>query len=579
MLTGLSVSNFAIVENITLDLNDGLTVITGETGAGKSILVGALLLGLGERWQSDSIRPGKEKSTIELVFNLNEEQQDLLDDPSLVDGNELIVSRSMDNKGKGRIRLSGVASTLSTLRGAVSRLVDVHSQFEVQSLLNPQIQLSMLDRFAGRKHLKTVENFKSLTDKLTELTSDLRRLQQQDEERLKRIDFIQFELDEFDRIKPQVGEEDELRQERNRLNNIQKLAELAGNTKIATDGEDELQGILSLSRLASKQLQELKRIDSTAEEIANHMATIEASANEASVQLADYLSELSFNPDRLEEIEMRLAELEKMIRRHGSCLEDVFAGVEKYQREIDELKDSENRLGQINSEIKKLREETGSLGLMIRKTREETGNKLSKLIESQLSDLALGESTFKIVQNEVQPTEDVFCTINGNQAGMTKTGLDHLEFYISTNPGIPPEPISKVASGGELSRIMLAMKVILAEVDSIPTLVFDEVDAGVGGRIGEMIGRKLARLAQNRQVICITHLPQIAVFADTHLRIVKSVKDGETSIDCMELEKRGCIDEIARMGSGDRISQVSLKHAQEMLVSANKFKKSLSHSQ
>ena len=339
---------------------------------------------------------------------------------------------------------------------------------------------------------------------------------------------------------------------------------------------DEFQGILSLSRMAGKQLQELKGIDHTASEVAEHMATIEASASEASIQLADYLSELTFNPERLEEVEGRLAELEKIIRRHGNSLRDVLSGVENYQKEIEELNNSEERLGELDSKIIKLREEIGSLGLKIRLTRRETGTELSKLIESQLSDLALSESTFKIVQNEIQPTENHFCTINGERVGITRNGLDHVEFHISTNAGMPPEPISKVASGGELSRIMLAMKVILAEVDSIPTLVFDEVDSGVGGRTGEMIGRKLARLAKNRQVICITHLPQIAVFADTHLRIIKSVEDGETSIECMELEKRGCIDEIARMGSGDKITQVSLKHAQEMLVSAEKFKKSLS---
>lgn len=576
MLSGLSVSNFAIVESITLDLNDGLSVITGETGAGKSILVGALLLGLGERWQSDSIRPGKDTSTIELMFRLNTDQHKLLDDSSVLDGNELIVSRSMDTNGKGRIRLSGMTSTLSTLRGAVSRLVDVHSQFEVQSLLNPHIQLNLLDRFAGANHLEMVHRFDTLSSKLSELTSELHRLQMKDDERMKRVDFIQYELDEFERISPKEDEEDDLRRERDRLNNVQRLAELAGNAKSATDGDDEFQGILSLSRMAGKQLQELKGIDHTASEIADHMATVEANANEASIQLADYLSELTFNPERLEEVEGRLAELEKMIRRHGNSLRDVLGGVEKYQKEIEELKNSEERLGELDSEIIKLREEIGSLGLKIRLTREETGTELSKLIESQLSDLALSESTFKIVQNEIQPTENHFCTIDGERVGMTRNGLDHVEFHISTNAGMPPEPISKVASGGELSRIMLAMKVILAEVDSIPTLVFDEVDSGVGGRIGEMIGRKLARLAKNRQVICITHLPQIAVFADTHLRIIKSIEDGETSIECMELEKRGCIDEIARMGSGDKITQVSLKHAQEMLVSAEKFKKSLS---
>jgi len=562
MLTGLSVSNFAIVDRITLDLTPGLTVITGETGAGKSILIGALLLGLGERWLSDSIRPGQDRATIELLFKLKPEQFSLLDDVGILEDGELIVSRSLDKSGRGRVRLGGISTTIAGLKGAVSKLVDVHSQFEAQSLLRPEIQLKLLDNFAGSEHLNRVSEFGKNVLKLRKLSEELDRLQKLDDERLQRIDFIQFELDEFERIKPQESEDKELHLEKDKLSNIQKLAELAGNAKQALDGGDDFSGINSLAKGAGRELQELSKIDSSSKEILEYINAIEANAAEASIQLSDYLNTLTFNPERLEEVEGRLAELEKMIRRHGSSLVDVFDGVQKYETEIEELKGSEKRIGELGVEIIKLRETLGLLGITIRETRESTGEKLAGLVESQLADLALENSTFKLVQTSILPTEKTFCMANDEKIGFSEKGLDVIEFYISTNTGMPAEPIKKVASGGELSRIMLAMKVILAEVDSVPTLIFDEVDAGVGGRVGEMIGRKLAHLATKRQVLCITHLSQIAVFADTHLRIIKSVEDGETTIDCTELAKRGQIEEVARMGSGDKVSQVSLKHAQ-----------------
>jgi DNA repair protein RecN (Recombination protein N) len=575
MLTGLSVSNFAIVDRITLDLTPGLTVITGETGAGKSILIGALLLGLGERWLSDSIRPGQDKATIELLFKLEPDQFSLLDDADILEDGELIVSRSLDKSGRGRVRLGGISTTIAGLKGAVSKLVDVHSQFEAQSLLRPEIQLKLLDNFAGSEHLNRVSEFGKNVLKLRKLSEELDRLQKLDDERLKRIDFIQFELDEFERIKPQESEDKELHLERDKLSNIQKLAELAGNAKQALDGGDDFSGINSLAKGTGRELQELSRIDSSSKEILEYVNAIEANATEASIQLGEYLNTLTFNPERLEEVEGRLAELEKMIRRHGNSLVDVFEGVEKYETEIKELRGSEKRIGELDIEIIKLRETLGLLGIIIRETRESTGEKLAGLVESQLADLALENSTFKLVQTSILPTEKTFCMTNSEKIGFSEKGLDVIEFYISTNTGMPAEPIKKVASGGELSRIMLAMKVILAEVDSVPTLIFDEVDAGVGGRVGEMIGRKLAHLATKRQVLCITHLSQIAVFADTHLRIIKSVEDGETTIDCTELAKRGQIEEVARMGSGDKVSQVSLKHAQEMLIQATKFKQSI----
>ncbi|MEZ4812549.1 MAG: DNA repair protein RecN [Caldisericia bacterium] len=575
MLTGLSVSNFAIVDKITLDLSPGLTIITGETGAGKSILVGALLLGLGERWSSDSIRPGEEKSTIELIFELAKDQHSLVENSDILEEGELIINRSLELSGRGRVKLNGASSTITELRNTTSKLVDVHSQFEAQSLLKPEIQLRLLDKFAGCEHEQNVVGFTKKLHALRKITGELENLQKKDDERIKRIDYIQFELDEFEKLKPQENEDEELKTERDRLSNTQRLAELAENAKKALEGDEDFPGINALSKGAKKELQELSRIDSSSSDYLEYINGIEANALELNIQLSEYLSNLTFNPERLEEIENRLSDLEKMIRRHGSSLSDVFSGIKNYEEELESLKNSEERISEIQAEIKNCRKELGNLGLEIRKMRGTTGTDLARLIENELSDLALENSTFKLIQTPIEPSEDIFCEVEGLPHGLNEKGLDSVEFYISTNTGMPPEPIKKVASGGELSRIMLALKVILAEVDSVPTLVFDEVDSGVGGRIGEMIGRKIAGLAKKRQVICITHLAQIAVFADTHLQIEKSQNGELTTVECSELAQRGQIEEIARMGSGDKITQVSLKHAQEMLVSAQKYKKSL----
>ncbi|HOO97312.1 MAG TPA: DNA repair protein RecN [Caldisericia bacterium] len=573
MLSGLSVLNYAIAKNITLDLAGGLTVITGETGAGKSILVGALLLGLGDKWQSDSIRPGEEKAIVELIFKLGDNQAKLLDDPTLVEDGELIVNRTISTTGKGRIRIGSVSSTLQALKGAVGKLVDVHSQFEAQSLLYPQTQVNLLDKYAGTEHEGILFEYQSRVKELKQTQDKLSNLLQKAAERDRRIDFITFELEEFERIKPGPDEDENLRQERNRLTNVQRLAELAGAAKVSLDGDEDFSGIMSLTSRATKALSDLKRIDGTQTEVLELFVTIEANAKEASVILADYLSELTFNPERLQEVEDRLAELEKLIRRHGSNLSDVRESIEKMKVELEELQNSDLMTSKLESQIGSLRVEIGDLGQRVREGRENYGKRLSELVALELADLALEKSMFEVKQTPIAPTENSFCLVNGEKHGYSENGIDSVEFMISTNPGMPPGPIAKIASGGELSRIMLALKVILASVDSVPTLVFDEVDSGVGGRVGEMIGRKLAKLSTDHQVICITHLPQIACYADTHLLINKNSEEDETTVSCFELARRGRIDELARMNSGDKVSQLSLKHAEEMLKTAEGIKR------
>ena len=572
MISGLSVANFAVARQLTLDLDDGLTIITGETGAGKSILVGALLVGLGGKWKPESLRHGADKATVELIFKLKQKEKNLLADQSVLEDDELIVSRNIDSDGKSRIRIGGMQTTLNDLRQTTSKLVDVHSQFDAQSLLDPKVHQQLLDRFAGADHLSNVEEFGAMAQELRQLLVELKRIQGSEEERRRRLDYIAYELEEFEKIKPQSGESDLLEQERSRLLNIAKLADLAGAIKSAVDGTEDQQGIASLAKNTKKALSDLLRIDRTPEEAVQLIDQMLASATETSILIGSYLSELTFDPERLEEIETRLNDLGKITRRFGSSLDDVFAGIEKLKSEMDSLSNADERAGEITKDIEKVRAKLGLLGLKIRSGRTEAGVALSKAILSELADLALEKATFAVNLTPFEPSENLYCKVDGANVGISESGTDAVEFVISTNPGEPAKSIQKVASGGELSRIMLALKVILSEVDQTPTLIFDEVDSGVGGRIGEMIGRKLATLAKKRQIVCITHLPQIAAFADRHLEIVKNVDGDETIISCNELAQRGRIEELARMGSGDKISQVSLKHAEELLLEAKKFK-------
>lgn len=572
MISGLSVANFAVAKKLTLELDDGLTIITGETGAGKSILVGALLVGLGGKWKPESLRHGADKSTVELVFRLKKDDLNLISDKSVLEDNELIASRTIDSEGKSRIRLGGMQTTLNALRETTSKLVDVHSQFDAQSLLDPKVHQQLLDRFAGSAHLENVEHFGALATHLRQLQAELKRMLGSEEERKRRLDYIAFELEDFDKLKPEPGEDIQLEQERTRLLNIARLADLAGSVKSAMDGVEDQQGIASLAKNARKNMADLLKIDRTAEEALPMVESLLANSSEISVIIGNYLFGLTFDPERLEQVESRLNDLGKITRRFGTKLDDVFAGIEKLRTEMETLANAENRIGHITSEVESVRAKLGITGSKVRTGRQDGAKKLATAIISELLDLALEKASFSVNLIPFEPSENLFCLVDGVRVGISESGTDAVEFVISTNPGEPPKSIQKVASGGELSRIMLALKVILSEVDQTPTLIFDEVDSGVGGRIGEMIGRKLATLARKRQIICITHLPQIAAFADGHLEIVKNVEGEETNIECHELAQRGRIEELARMGSGDKISQLSLKHAEELLLEAKKFK-------
>jgi DNA repair protein RecN (Recombination protein N) len=575
MITGLSVANFAVAKNITLDLSNGLTVITGETGAGKSILVGALLVGIGGRWQSDSLRHGAEKATIEMVFSFKPSELNLIGDKSMLEDNELIVSRTIDSEGKSRIRLGGMQATLGTLKETTSKLVDVHSQFEAQSLLDPKIHLELLDRYAGTTHLEIISSFALSSKKLEALIFEQKTMLEKEAERAKRIDYINYELAEFDKIAPKLGEDDELETERRKLQNVQKLADLCDGIKTALDGSEDFQGIKTLTKTALKNAVELCRIDESLNESKTMLENIEANSVEISHDLADYLASLTFDPERLQIVEDRLAQLQKITKRFGMKLPEVFDGIERLKMELETLNTSEERLKTIETDITLERNNLGTIGEKIVTGRENAGEKLAREVMNELTDLALEKAFFAIEARLLQPSDEKYCIVFGEKSGFNQSGPQYIEFIISTNPGEPPKSMQKVASGGELSRIMLALKVILSKVDQTPTLIFDEVDSGVGGRVGEMIGRKLAILSRERQVICITHLPQIASFCDTHLLITKSEFDNETIVECNELAKRGRIDELARMLSGDKITPLSIKHAEEMLLQSGKIKEAI----
>ena len=572
MLTGLSVSNFAVAKNITLDLDPGLTVLTGETGAGKSILVGALLVGLGGRWQQEYLRDGADRSVVELVFHLGDSQRDLLPDPSVLEDGEIVLSRTIDSEGKSRVRIGGSLANLTALKETSSRLVDVHSQFEAQSLLDPKVHLLMLDRYAGPDNLAILDEFRAQAKKFDALLEELVQIRTSENDRRQRIDYISYELDQFEQVSPQEGEDESLNAERTRLSNIQRLADLAQTIRLSLEGSDEQQGIRSLNRIAQRSFADLSRIDPKASEIGGMIDIIEANAQEALFFISSYINSLTFDPDRLQVVEDRLAVLGKLTRRFGSSLADAFEGVEKLKKELERLSKSEERLSTIENEIELERKNLSLLGEKLVRSREKAAQRLSEEMVAQLGDLALEKAKFSVQFQLLPPGEDKYIGIFGEKCGFGGTGPQYCEFVISTNPGEKEKSIQKVASGGELSRIMLALKVILSEVDRTPTLIFDEVDTGVGGRVGEMIGRKLAKLSQRRQVICITHLPQIACFGDTHLLIQKTQGEDETTIACLELARRGRVDELARMLSGDRVTPISLKHAEEMLLQAQKIK-------
>jgi DNA repair protein RecN (Recombination protein N) len=561
MLKELNIKNFAIIDQLRVEFGPGLNVLTGETGAGKSIVVDALNLALGERASTDLVRTGSLEAVVEAAFELNgtgsKTVTDILAEQGIeaATGEDLIVRRVISAAGKSKVYINGSLANLNTLAELGAHLADIHGQHEHQSLLNLDQQMDMLDSFGGL--LKLREAFASSYKQLHALRHELSGLEAGEREKAQREDLLRYQATEIEGARLKEGEDEALANEQRVLANSEKLAGLAASADEALY-TSEGSALADLKR-AIANVRDIAAIDSKLAPVLELLESGKAQIEEAAREVSSYAERVEFDPNRLEEIGDRLDLIQKLKKKYGGTIGEIIAFGQQAAKELEKIERSGEEMERLRREIAGLKVELTDKAKELTKKRTAAAKELDRKVEAELGLLGMKKTTF-VVKITQEPGDD---TTDGLRAG--PRGADRIEFLISPNPGEEPRPLAKIASGGELSRIMLALKTILVEGDPIPTLVFDEVDAGIGGAVAEEVGKKLRKIASRRQVFCITHLAQIASLATSHYGVAKAVKKDRTSTEVRLLGDRERVDEIARMLGGKTITDATLKHAEEMI--------------
>jgi DNA repair protein RecN (Recombination protein N) len=561
MLSELIIRNFAIIDDLRMQFAHGFVVLTGETGAGKSIILDAVSLILGGRADSSMVRAGSERATVEAAFSLpqmlKESLVPLLKREGLENEDENLLSLGREVRQNGRTvsRVNGRSVSLSLMRQIAEPLVDIHGQGEHLSLLKPRAHLPLLDSYGRLDSLR--QAFSAEVELLRQMQNELASLQQDERLIAQRIDMLQYQIREIGAAELQVGEEEELRKERTRLANAEQLNRLAVEITAELIGlDDDTPAATDLLGKAERALGQLARLDGSKSTLLENLQGISFQLNELAAEVQDYQQKLEFNPQRLNEVEERLELINTLKRKYGDSIVKVLATRDLAEAQLERISHNEDRIAMLEEGQERLLRQIGRLGEDLSKKRQDTAQRLSSAVEKQLNDLQLAGARFEVQLARELDADGAY--IDDARYAFDATGIDRAEFIISANPGEPLKPVAKVASGGETARLMLALKTALAEVDSTPTLIFDEIDQGIGGRVGGVVGRKLWRLttAGNHQVIVVTHLPQLAGYGDVHFHVSKHVINGRTSTAVTNLDVSGRIGELADMLGTSGISAV-----------------------
>lgn len=571
MLRSLHITNFALIDDLELSFEQGLNVITGETGAGKSLLMQALSLAVGGRASAELVRHKAQEAVIEALFDIHDYPDHrivrLLEDGGYPADGEVLVRRVISHTGRGRVYCNGALTTVSLLRRLGVELLQVHGQHEQQSLLEAEAAQTVLDGFAGLG-LRLAE-MQQRYDLLCQAWSRLQALTEGRQEREARRELLQFQVDEIARAELRVGEEESLRQEKTVLLHAEKLQQgVAGGEHALASGEDALTD--RLGRILS-QIQDCARLDDSLSEVSDLLHSGLVQLEEAALSLHRYGQRLTPDPDRLEEIDSRLAVLSRLKKKYGDSVEAIVARHQQLSQELADLDVSEEDQVVLGREVESAANAAWQSAHGLSEARRNAARTLEARMRGELAGLGMRGASFSVrFGTEPDGSPDVQNPFVRGRARLDHAGCDRLEFFLSANPGEPVLPLVKVASGGELSRLMLALKALSVGVKEAPTLIFDEVDAGVGGGVAEVLGRRLRSLAAQHQVLCITHLPQIAAFAEHAYTVVKTVTKGRTVSSAKRLTKRERLDELARMLGGLEISAEAKRHAREMLDRAHR---------
>ncbi len=569
MLKELHIRDFAIIEDLRLTLKPGFVVFTGETGAGKSIIIDAVEMLLGGRADSTFVRTGSDVALIEGLFNLEPATQKpvnrILDRESLLDDPEqLLLGREIRREGRNICRVNGRVVTLGLLSEIGELLVDVHGQSEHLSLLRVREHILLLDRYTDDDDI--LQLYKEQYQILGEVRRQLEQLRKQEQDSARKIDYLTFQINEVESATLKLGEDGTLLEERSRLANAEQLARQTEEAITALDGH--LEGQESAADLLGKVVHStsgLAKIDQSMADAQSQAQAITEQVSELVRRLRLYREEILFTPHRLDEVEERLNMITNLKRKYGGSIDAVLSQAESAREELENITHAEERLNELTGEENDLLHRLGQLGKQLTHIRQAAGKHLAKAIEHELVDLHMKGANFGLAQHWVDDPDGA--PIGDRVVALSPTGLDHIEFLVAPNPGEGLKPLAKIASGGETSRLMLGLKGVLAQADRTPTLVFDEIDQGIGGRVGAIVGEKLWNLTPEHQVLCITHLPQLASFGDQHIKVEKQLKGERTITLTRSLSDSERITEMASMLGG--VTQANLESATELLYTAN----------
>ena len=547
MLRLLHIENIAVIERADILFEPGFNVMTGETGAGKSIVIDAISAILGERAYRDMIRTGMQKASVRAIF------EDVAQYPWFAENgvpyeSETTVQREIYLDGKNVCRVNGVPVTVSVLRQLGIQLINIHGQHDSASLFDETYHLSFLDSFACNEAL--LGNYGEKYRNVVSLQREIQRLSMDESEKLRRMETLRYQIEEISRADLKAGEDETLEARRKMLQNSEKLSEGLQDAAVCLDGDEDSQGAAALLSEAERALARISRYDDSLSQLHDTASDLMYQIQDVAEQLRDRLYQLSYSADELEQIEDRLDTIHRLRRKYGATCEDILAFLASAQAELDEMEFSGDRLEQLKGKLERAQKDAWEAAYELREARKQASERLTARILEELSQLDMKKVRFSCEFSETE---------------LTPAGADAVAFYMSANLGEALKPLNKVASGGELARIMLALKNVLAEKDHVPTLIFDEVDTGVSGRAAQRVAEKLHQVSKSKQVLCVTHLPQLAALADTHLLIAKGERDGRTFTTVEPLDLEGRKAELARIIGGANITETTLKTAEEML--------------
>src|SRR5215213_6820020 len=552
MLQFLNISNIALIDDMQVEFESGLNLLTGETGSGKSIIVDALGLLIGGRFSSDLIKSGAERGSIEGLFSVtpNPDVELLLENAGFGATNELIIRRELSATGRNKIFINNQLATQSLLRDLRPYLVDIHGQGDQQTLFNPETHLEILDAFAGNGALRA--EVAEAYHRWTRLRRELDSLRHDEAEKFQLVDTLKFQIGELERAQLSPGEDEKLEEERRRLGNVEKLTTLC-QASYSRIYEDDGAAVTRL-RQTLKDVEELAEYESSFRDYFEGLETARAVLEDLSFSLRDFSDRLEFSPARLAEIEDRLAELSRLKRKYGGSIAASLEHLARSEDRLRQIETSDERERELTVEVAAAHERYLELARKLHKERVRASKKFEQAVEKGIGEVAIDNARFQV-------------QVNDSVEAAGQKGIDHTEFYFSANVGEEVKPLARVASGGEASRLMLVLKTVANGSQFPRTIVFDEIDTGIGGRVSEAVGIKLKKLAQTNQVLCVTHQPQIARFADSHLVVQKETLKGRTQVSVGRLDKAGRVEEIARMLTGAEITESARKHAKELLKS------------